>query len=242
MKYQLETIPVWDALGEQTECPLCLLQDRAERRYVSFFLGNSVMVPEMRVEVNRTGFCTRHFSLLLEGGNKLGLALMTHTHLIELVKNLKPNYSRLVGVPRGPAARLRKTIHHLSRFLSEHSRQCLICDRINSTLRRYAFTVLYLWQRDEEFKEKLLGSRGFCLPHMDLTFDVALEVLSRASLRDCLSDLVRLQEKNFERLENELLLFTQKFDHLANDTPWENARDALPRAIQKLTGLSPRGD
>ena len=88
MKYELETIPVWDAYRADSECPLCLLLRRAEAEFVRFYVGHSVMVPEMRVQVNDAGFCRAHFPMLLAGGNRLGLALITHTHLGELRRKL----------------------------------------------------------------------------------------------------------------------------------------------------------
>ena len=44
MKYQLETIPVWEAYEKEGECPLCELVEKLESHYVDFFLGHSVMV------------------------------------------------------------------------------------------------------------------------------------------------------------------------------------------------------
>ncbi|MFP4011975.1 MAG: DUF6062 family protein, partial [Spirochaetaceae bacterium] len=81
MKYELQTIPVWDAYEHAEACPLCYLEGRLESDLRDFFLGNAVMAPEMRVEVNSRGFCARHFALLARGTNRLGLTLMTQTHL-----------------------------------------------------------------------------------------------------------------------------------------------------------------
>ncbi|MFO8065127.1 MAG: DUF6062 family protein [Spirochaetota bacterium] len=81
MKYELQTIPVWDAYEHEADCPLCFLQDALETEYQRFFLGNAVMAPEMRVEVNKIGFCAEHFDLLFRGANRLGLGLMTQTYL-----------------------------------------------------------------------------------------------------------------------------------------------------------------
>jgi hypothetical protein len=47
MKYELDTIPVWDALKEDTECLLCHLQYRAEDSALRFFMGDSVMMPRV---------------------------------------------------------------------------------------------------------------------------------------------------------------------------------------------------
>ena len=38
-KYELETIPIWDAFDEGSECPLCILDERSEQHYLEFFFG-----------------------------------------------------------------------------------------------------------------------------------------------------------------------------------------------------------
>jgi len=83
MKYELQTIPIWKAYNSDHDCPLCYLEAELEKDYRRFFLGNSVMAPDVRVEVNAKGFCRTHYRLLYSGENKLGLALMAQTRLDE---------------------------------------------------------------------------------------------------------------------------------------------------------------
>ena len=89
MKYHIDTIPVWDAYKVEDECPLCVLEYRSEQSYIDFFLSGSVMEPDTRIEVNKTGFCPPHFQLLYNEKNRLGLALITHTHLKETIDKFK---------------------------------------------------------------------------------------------------------------------------------------------------------
>ena len=65
MKVVLETIPLWDALREDSECPLCSLMKKAEEDSVSYYLSSAIMTPEVRVETNTKGFCPKHFYLLV---------------------------------------------------------------------------------------------------------------------------------------------------------------------------------
>ena len=51
-----------------------------------------------------------------------------------------------------------------------------------------------------------------------------------------LTSLVRMQLANLERINAEVNWFTKKFDYRYTREPWKNSRDALPRAIRKLTG------
>ncbi|MBQ5705906.1 MAG: hypothetical protein IIV73_04775, partial [Bacteroidaceae bacterium] len=46
------------------------------------------MEPSQRIEVNQKGFCADHFKQMYDAGNRLGLALMTHTYMKETIKRL----------------------------------------------------------------------------------------------------------------------------------------------------------
>ena len=253
MKYQLETIPVWEAYEKEGECPVCILEEKTEKHYVDFFLGNSVMVPEIRVQVNQSGFCPHHFALLFSGGNKLGLALMTHTHLTELNKRLEKQLGKLLKAARTLSSdglvkgirggqSLSRSLRESSRDYSDHNCRCMICERLSNTLKRYAFTIVYLWQKESDFRETLQKSKGFCLPHFYFVNEMAAEVLSGRQLAAWIGDVVPLEQGNLRRLETQVHHFTQKFDYRSDGIPWKDARDALPRALQKLTGKFPRDE
>ena len=89
MKYTLDTIPVLDAYKSGCECPLCRLRIHSEDQYVDSMLASTYMEPEWRIRSNETGFCARHFELMFDRRNHLGLALMTHTHMQEVIKSLE---------------------------------------------------------------------------------------------------------------------------------------------------------
>ena len=255
MKYQLETSPVWDVYREGVECPpeggkcpLCVLHARAERHYVEFFLGNSVMVPEMRAQVNKTGFCPHHTSLLLEGDNRLGLALMTHTHLLELTEKLRKLHGGLkkraerILSSTGPlfsrkrAGSLVKELESAAAFAEKQQGECLICSRLESTAKRHAYTILYLWERDEAYQRELRGSKGFCLPHLGFVGRMAAEVFSARKLSRWLLEIIPLEEKNLEELAGGVHGFTQRFDYQRGEESGKSHKNALPRALQMMTG------
>ena len=240
MKYNLETIPVWDAFEAESECPVCLLLEDAERTYIDFYLGNSVMVPETRVEVNRTGFCPEHWEKLFnENREHHGLGLITHTHFREQKQNAVKALQEL-SMRKGPLLfsknGMRNRIENLVKDLEERENSCLICDRINYTLSRYTFTILYLYCKDGEFRERLKSSKGFCIPHLRFVLPMSHRVLNRKKLEEFLRDLAVLQNDNLERLDSEVLFYTRKFDVQNIDMPWGNSRDALERTLQKLAG------
>jgi len=245
MKYHIDTIPVWDALRQEGECLLCNLESTAEKSYVESFLGASVMEPDIRLEVNEKGFCPHHFTMLYSSQNMLGLALMAHTYLQEMEKKFEQISKRLLNdisksysapkpllFSKGKA----NCIAEFTQTINQQNSDCVICDRMKNTLNRYAYTALHLWNTDAEFKAILMSSRGFCLPHLSNTIEIAKETLSHKKLEQWIKDIMPLTVNSLNLLEEELYWFTQKFDYRNQDKPWGNSKDALPRVLQKLTG------
>ncbi|NLX71544.1 MAG: hypothetical protein GX024_11795 [Clostridiales bacterium] len=247
MKYHIDTIPVWDAYHQESECPLCILEHNLEKNYVESFLGASVMESDTRIQVNRSGFCPHHFKLLYDAQNRLGLALMTHTHLKELIGKFERQSKAVLDAAEQKSSSIIDNIfgrnkdfsEALSEFeewiITQHG-QCLICDRISNTMNRYAYTTLYLWDTDSEFKKTFNSSRGFCLNHLALTIKIARETMSSKKQALWLADVIPLQIKFFHNLDHELSLFINKFDYRKKDKPLGSAKDSLPRTLQKLTG------
>jgi len=235
MKYQLETIPIWDAYKEDTECPICFLAERAEKLYLDYFLGNSVMVPEMRVEVNKTGFCKDHFSKLLESGkNRHGLGLLSHTHLQKQISEIH-KISRKINSKTGDKA-IKKFAGEYKKLIRDQKESCVVCSRIDAVLDRYAYTIIYLWKREVEFKKTFHNSKGFCLHHLQLILKIAEEVLYSKEFSVFIKETADIQDKALNRLESEILWYTQKFDYQNESKPWGNSKNALHRTIQKLSG------
>lgn len=245
MKYELETIPVWDAFKEECECPICLLFNKAEENYIKFFMGNSVMNPEMRVKVNKTGFCSEHFSQMLERRSPHYLGLMLHTHFKAYREELAKLYKNLEKSAESAATKLKTPLKDkklleqsakVKGLISKKAGECLVCDKIDYTLKRYTFTTVYMWKKDPEFKEFFNKSKGFCLEHQNLLLEMAGEILGGKEMGLFCQDLITVQEENLKRLEDEVLYFTQKFSHENNDKPWNGTKDAHYRLIQKITG------
>jgi hypothetical protein len=249
MKYKLETIPVWDAFDNESECPFCLLAEEAEKRYLDFFLGASVMAPEMRVEVNKTGFCPVHFPMLFDTKkNRHSLGLMTHTRLKESwvflekeLKALKRSAGRagrgMKGSLPGGGPEMSKRLKAAADALKRESDSCMICDRIEATVKRYLFTTLHLWKKDEEgFRERYASSKGFCRPHLADLLVMAGEVLPGKLLGPWLEATAELSSASGARLEADLGWYNQKFDYQNDEKPWGSSKDALERAVGKLCG------
>lgn len=244
---ELEISRIHDAYAADSECPICDVMTVAETTYVKSFHGGRVMAPEVRVDTNRTGFCPAHFERLYRGEGKLGLALLVHTHLAQIVPALRRDLEGAV-VPQdtrparlGPFSRKDGAVSALARSLSEVVARCYICDMLAADLDRYCFTVIYLWQKDPEFLDTLSRSRGFCLAHYAAILRKAERMLRAPDLRRWTELTVPLMTRSLERLEQQVHGFTQRYHHgTAVAGRGEEERTALSRAIQKLTGRALR--
>jgi hypothetical protein len=227
VKKPLETTTVREMLAGGGECLLCDLEQKAESQLLAYYLGNSVMQPQIRVKVNRCGFCASHFQALYDSGNRLGLALITHTHLLETWKRVREAEKGL-GRRRGA--------DRFTRFLRDRKRACLICRRLEETVRGYAFAVVYLWDKDPEFRRSLNSSRGFCLPHLAVAHELAGENLSKNQLSGWYEEISALQHRALEDIEEGLKRFTTSYNYVGDTPPSKDEGAVLCRAIRKLTG------
>lgn len=247
MRYHIDTIPVWDALKIQGECPLCALRRSIEIADVDRFLGGSVMEPDTRVRVNDKGFCQRHHVLLYAQQNRLGHALMTHTHLKETESKMQPILDKAVKDARAGAGAPvvkramgkgggKEALRDAADKLEKMASSCILCESIEENMQRYAYTFIHLYANDAGFKKAFKESHGLCLKDAALLLRMAADKLGAKDQAEFAEDLKSLMNANMKRVENDLEWFTLKFDYRNADKPWNNSRDALERAVTKLRG------
>ena len=254
MKEKIYTIPVTEAFSEDCECPLCLLESRLEKEYIDYYLGPSLMEPDCRIDTNKKGFCRRHYELLYNRQeNRLGLGLITDTHIREQLERLKDAAKPLLGghdSSRGPGFSLGSLTSKFSpktqtdsgpaskllKLLTELENSCTICGRLEYTMDRYLDVIMYLWSKESDFRKTFSEKKGFCLVHFRMLIQAAEKYLNADKRKEFLGILAQQQLEHMDRIEKELEWFTKKFDYRYNDAPWGNSRDALPRSIQKLKG------
>ena len=175
MRYHIDTIPVWDAAKIDGECLLCALQRRVELQQIEYSLGASVMEPDVRIQVNKKGFCQHHQRMLFKGDNRLGHALMLESHLTETRGKLNKAFNdirkaasgnssfldRLSGKAPSPAKAMEAAVQELDALCST----CIVCNAIEDNMNRYLHTFFHLYQNDSEFRKHFAQSKGVCLPH-----------------------------------------------------------------------------
>ena len=179
-----------------------------EAANVNYFLGESVMEPDQRIEVNQKGFCARHFRQLYDAGNRLGLGLMTHTHLKETLRALgehakrmkaaaeeeagKPVYKR-IGPKKGAG------VTETAGELANVSGRCVLCERLSDNMERYIYTLLYMYKHEAEFPALFAKSKGMCLKHYREALAMAPKHLTGDRLKQFVDTLVDLEIENFAR-------------------------------------------
>lgn len=239
MKQHIDTAPVWEVYRQDCECPVCLLHARVEAGDVDYFLGESVMEPSQRIEVNKKGFCDRHFKMMYDVGNRLGLALMTQTYMKQTLKALKDNAQRArhAGAEGGLSIFRRRKGGGLADAAGEIrsiTGSCALCERLRVSMERYIYTIIYMYLHEPEFPALLAASKGMCLEHYAQTLEMAEQQLSGDKLKSFVETLTEIELKSFDRLTGEVDWFIRKFDYRNADEPWGNSRDAVKRSVNKL--------
>lgn len=235
MKEQIYTIPVNEGFEEGGECPFCNMYKRLEKDAIDYMLGASYMEDDIRMETNKQGFCGNHYNMMYKEQNRLGIALMLHTHIQKVNSDLEKLCSNLKSAEKKSLfSKTSKGENKVTPYLNNISESCYICNRINTNFDRYLDTFFYMWKKDDEIKEKVKSSKGFCLSHFATLIDMAQKKLNGSDYDKFIDIIVPVQLENMKRLEKEVDHFTNKFDHNYKDVPWGTAKDSLPRAILKV--------
>lgn len=238
MKDKIYTIPVLDAFKEDCECPFCLMKKNLEDASIDFVLGPSYMEVDVREQTNELGFCKEHINKLYSNKNRLGLALMLHSHLNEVknqVENIISNDE--IKSKKKLFSNKQTDDKKVYTYISNKESSCYICDKINVTFDRYVDTFFYLIKKDKSFIDLVQSCSGFCLEHFALIYNEAPKKLNSSSLESFYNTITTIQTDNINRILEELDWFIKKSDYRFADEPWNNSKDALQRTIQKVNGL-----
>lgn len=242
MKEQLHTIPVNEAFDSGDECPFCFMERAVEQSAIRYTIGPgaSYMEPDVRAETGRTGFCVEHTKKLYDYGNTLGNALILQTHMESIIDDFR----REAAAFQAPAKKSlfgKKKVAEEEPYWQRMERQvnsCYICDKIKYNMDRY-FQTFFVLLKDEEFRTKVMNSKGFCMRHFSQMLRMAEEYLP-GNQRDWFYPAVfKLMEENLLRVKDDLDWLVAKYDYRNASADWRNSRDALQRTMQKLEGLHP---
>ncbi len=242
MKEQLHTIPVNEAFSSGDECPFCYLRRQAERsalRYVAG-AGASYMEPDVRAATDETGFCAVHMKQLYDYGNALGAALMLQTHYAGLLEEFQREAESFAIPPKKTLLPRKKQPagEPWWQRLERQAGRCYICDKIEYNMERYYLTFFALL-KEPEFRDRVLQSKGFCLPHFAELLHMAEDHLPGAQRAWFYQSIFPLMQESLLRVKADLDWLIAKYDYRNASADWGNSRDALQRAMQKLAAIHP---
>ena len=123
-----------------------------------------------------------------------------------------------------------------SQALSDMAGTCIMCETIRENMERYLHTFFHLYKNDTEFRNHFDASMGVCLPHTADLVRVATEELSAKEAAEFIRTLMRLEEKNMDRMQEDISWFIKKFDYRYENESWKNSKDAVERTVNKVRG------
>ncbi|MDF1616690.1 DUF6062 family protein [Petrocella sp. FN5] len=237
-KEEIYTIPIIDAFKTDCECPFCHLYESLEKDSIDFVLGPSYMDVDIRHHTNASGFCANHYAKLFNEKNRLGMALILETHMKKVRQDLeaavmKPYKSKSFHIGK------RTVLSPVKDFTEKMVHQCYICDRVEDFLDHYLDTFFYLWKKDTSFRDLFMVSKGFCIRHFGHLYDRGEYVLKDKDFQAFKTNLIAIQQSNFDRVIGDLEWFISKFDYRYEKEPWKQSKDAVSRSIQKISDFKP---
>lgn len=238
MKEKLYTIPVSEAFETDCECPVCTMHKKLETNAIEFTMGPSYMEDDVREATSRLGFCEKHLEQLYKNQNRLGLALIIKTHMEKVLKEVGKHNGSHVKLAAPSLFRKKGEESGVVSYLNELMSKCYVCDKIEGTFERYIATIFHLYHVEEDFRKKFRACKGFCTNHYKALYAAAPSYLTKGELEEFIKELDRLYAENMKRVIDDLEWFINKFDYRYANEPWKNAKDALPRAMQKTNSIN----
>ncbi|MBQ8039177.1 MAG: hypothetical protein IJ274_04805 [Lachnospiraceae bacterium] len=249
MKEELYTIPLMDAFRAEDECPFCYIERDVEQNALDFVLGRdaSYMQDHVRAETDRIGFCRKHYEKMFNYSETLANALILETRIKYLMKEMKSEMKKcsVSGKISFKEKMLKdpssvRDNNNVSRWVHEKEESCYICDHIKRNYDRYVATFFYLYKKKEsEFIDLVKNGKGMCLHHLADILVAAPLYLNKKEEEELRNILFPQTISNMERVLEDVEWLQKKFDYRYKDAEWKNSRDAVQRAMQKITGGYP---
>ena len=224
MKENICTIPINDIFREKGGCPICRMHQMLEEQYVEFITGSAMMAPDVRVQTNKTGFCHRHYQMMVKTGPRLSNALLLQTHLDEMRQKILPR--KLSDAPD------KKQLE----AIRELSHTCYVCDRIDADILHLLKTVYAQYGVDEEFR-RLYGEQEYiCLDHYALvTAGASKKTVDRKYYPAFVEATNRLTKTYMDNLYDSVTKFTTMYDYRSQGQDFSDCKDSIERAVKFLT-------
>lgn len=232
MEERIYTIAINEAFDKYDGCPLCRMRDKLEDQTLSYTLGAAMMEPDVRIMMNRSGFCAAHLRRLHSMKNKLSLGLILESHIEELINAAAAEPS---GGKKGLFSSKQPPSQDACDSFTRFSESCFICGRIRDTEKRYCSNTVYLWSRENSFREKLSRQPYFCLTHFSMLLSSAKNELNAAAYTEFYKSMQALETAYLTSLQKSVGEFNLSFDHRNSGQPLsDSARAALEKCLELL--------
>ena len=245
MKERLYNIPVNDAVNAESECPLCYIERQIEQDMMDFVLGSgsSYMESDVREETDKAGFCRAHFKKMYDYGNTLGNAWIMKTHMRrmndEAVKAFAGYKTQANGITSVLKKESKNSVNSVTKWVREKEENCYICNGFREHYDRYLKTFLDMYDRDPDFRDRVIRGKGFCLPHFADILDYSARHLPESRQREFAEKMIPVMKARMEKLYGDVSWLVEKFDYRNKDAEWGDSKEALQNCIQKLKGGFP---
>ncbi|MBE6992204.1 MAG: hypothetical protein E7430_06475 [Ruminococcaceae bacterium] len=233
MEEKIYTIPINEAFDKKCGCPLCSLAADLEKSSLEYIMGAAMMEPDVRIETNRLGFCRSHYDKMSAMKNRLSLALMLESRLPAVRERVVPS-----EIKTGKLSKFKKNDSDDSGLRVQAAASgCYVCSRAAMFEKQYVSNLIYMYKKDEAFREKLRLQEYFCLTHFGKLLQAGKEELNEALYARFSADLHKLQDSYFDRVTDAVTAFCRSFDHQNAGKPLtEEQISAVSDAIDFLAG------
>jgi len=232
LKEKIYTIPINDAIAENSFCPFCSIYKKIEQESISYTLGAAMMEPDFRIFTNENGFCQKHMRDLHAENKALPLSLVLKTHLDSISelfeKNLKSSKRKLF-----------KTSNEKREFaqkLKNISDSCAICARIEKDFSRYFDTFIYMLKTEKDFLDRILKIDGFCMEHFARLSLVAVSELSDSDFEKLFIPIIELQKSRLNAHREHIKNFANSFNYCSAGKKTEAPKDIIYKTGELLNG------
>ncbi len=230
------TIPLTEAMEQDTPCMFCFLEEKLEREQIEYALGPAMMEPDFRILSNEKGYCRHHAEMMVRAKAALPLALVNDTRCDEVLKKLKTldmsGKSGLFKKGTSPAEKLCNMAESLAS-------SCLVCERIEKTMNKFYNTFWYLYGKEADFRKNFLSGKGVCLHHLKGLTNALMSV-SGSKRETFAKELYDLELKVLEREKEQVHGFVGQFDYRSDKSEWKVERDAHILCASRLSGYIKR--
>ena len=225
MRQDICTIPISEIFEVNDGCPICRMREVIEKRIIDYIMGAAMMVPDVRIETNRLGFCERHFDQMMNSRGRLQLALILESHIDEINNKIFDKKLFNGNSKKGETAK-------------KITETCFVCDKIEWGFSRMIETVFRSYENDKEFREMFNGQPMFCLKH----YEMLMNSQSRKTLKkyggEFAENLTRITANYSKSLHDDVKKYCSMYDYRSNtdNKDWGTSRDSVERTIAFLVG------